>query len=138
MIVTVAELLSKANKSMTEELLNREELNKSIQELWTEVAKKQHNSVFVDAYNQISEVLFPSYNYLPQYLKTFFLYLGSFPPYSDIEIDFLWDRFIAEGFLEPIGKETLNDFISDCWDKLDHQYHLVLNELNPKSWFLTN
>ncbi|XP_042012657.1 putative late blight resistance protein homolog R1A-10 [Salvia splendens] len=138
MIVTVAELLSKANKSMTEVFLNREELNKSIQELWTEVAKKQHNSVFVDAYNQISEVLFPSYNYLPQYLKMFFLYLGSFPPYSDIETDSLWNRFIAEGFLEPIGKETLNDFISDCWEKLDHQYHLVLTEINPKSWFSKN
>ncbi|XP_042017008.1 putative late blight resistance protein homolog R1C-3 isoform X2 [Salvia splendens] len=42
MIVTVAELLSEVDK--TREL-----------EYWTEVAEKQHNSVFVDAYNQISK-----------------------------------------------------------------------------------
>ncbi|XP_057812477.1 probable disease resistance RPP8-like protein 4 isoform X2 [Salvia miltiorrhiza] len=40
-IVTVAELLSKADKTP---------------EYWTEVAYKQHNSLFKDAYNQISEV----------------------------------------------------------------------------------
>ncbi|XP_057812374.1 putative late blight resistance protein homolog R1A-10 isoform X2 [Salvia miltiorrhiza] len=42
MIVTVAELLSKADKTP---------------EYWTEVLVKQHSSVFVDAYNQISEQL---------------------------------------------------------------------------------
>ncbi|XP_057812527.1 putative disease resistance RPP13-like protein 2 [Salvia miltiorrhiza] len=40
MIVTVAELLSKADKTP---------------EYWTEVLFKQHSSVFVDAYNQISK-----------------------------------------------------------------------------------
>ncbi|XP_047965920.1 putative disease resistance RPP13-like protein 2 [Salvia hispanica] len=42
MIVTVAELLSEEDKTP---------------EYWTEVADIQHSSVFVDAYNQISEVL---------------------------------------------------------------------------------
>ncbi|XP_047976107.1 putative late blight resistance protein homolog R1C-3 isoform X2 [Salvia hispanica] len=55
MIVTVAELLTKDNKCIAEELLNKEELNKSIQEYWTEVAEKQYSSVFVEAYNHISE-----------------------------------------------------------------------------------
>lgn len=63
MIVTVANLLSKAEKTL---------------EYWNEVAEKR-NSLFVDAYNAILEVLL-SYNYLPHHLKMFFLYIyGSFP-----------------------------------------------------------
>ncbi|XP_042015924.1 uncharacterized protein LOC121763895 [Salvia splendens] len=40
MIVTVAEFLSKEEKTIS---------------YWTEIAQKQHNSVFVDAYNKILE-----------------------------------------------------------------------------------
>ncbi|XP_047954049.1 disease susceptibility protein LOV1-like [Salvia hispanica] len=109
MIVTVAELLSK--EDMT-------------QPYWTEVVEKQQNSVFVEAYNQISEVLFPNYDYLPQYFKMFFLYVGAFPPYSDIEIHNLFDRLSAEGFLEPIGEQTLEDFMVECLVVLAHKYHL--------------
>ncbi|XP_047956588.1 disease resistance protein RPH8A-like [Salvia hispanica] len=42
MLVTVGELLSKEDKTP---------------EFWTEVAGKKHNSIFVDAYSQISEVI---------------------------------------------------------------------------------
>ncbi|XP_047969159.1 putative late blight resistance protein homolog R1A-4 isoform X3 [Salvia hispanica] len=49
MIVTVADLLRKANKG------TGEEIDKCTQEYWTEVAEKQQSSVFVDAYNQISK-----------------------------------------------------------------------------------
>ncbi|XP_057812530.1 disease resistance protein RPP13-like [Salvia miltiorrhiza] len=63
MIVTVAELLSKVDKTP---------------KYWTEILIKQRSPVFVDAYNQISEVLFPSYDYLPQFLKMISL-CGSFP-----------------------------------------------------------
>ncbi|XP_042013934.1 putative late blight resistance protein homolog R1C-3 [Salvia splendens] len=121
MIVTVAKLLSK--EDMT-------------RQYWTEVAEKQHNSVFVEAYNQISEVLFPSYDYLPQYFKMFFLYLGAFPPYSDIEIHNLFDRLCAEGFLEPTGEQTLEDFMVECLVVLAHKYHLVLLGFDQESWFL--
>ncbi|XP_047953935.1 putative late blight resistance protein homolog R1A-10 [Salvia hispanica] len=137
MIVTVAQLLSEEDKTT---------------EYWTEVADIQHSSVFVDAYNQISEVLFPSYDYLPQYLKMVFLYLGAFPPYSDIEIHNLFHRLCAEGFLEPIeiqtsedfmdslgdfmdGEQTLEDFMAQCSAKLAYWYHLILLESNPESWF---
>ena len=119
MIVTVAELLSKEDKTT---------------QCWTEVAEKQHNAVFMAAYDQISEVLYPSYDYLPQYLKLVFLYLGAFPPYTDIETDFLYDRLIAEGFLE----QNLDDFILNAMGELDVRYHLVQDERNPKSWFSTN
>ncbi|XP_047957070.1 putative late blight resistance protein homolog R1A-10 [Salvia hispanica] len=45
---------------------------------WNDVAERR-NSVFTDAYNQISKVLFPSYDYLPQRLKMPFLFMGVFP-----------------------------------------------------------
>ncbi|XP_042016050.1 putative late blight resistance protein homolog R1C-3 [Salvia splendens] len=123
MIVIVAELLAKEDKTP---------------QYWTHVAQKQHNSVFVNAYNQISEVLFPSYDYLRQYLKMLFLYLGAFPSYSDIETHSLSHRLSAEGFLEPIGKQTLKDFVAEFTRKLARMYHLVLLESNRKSWFSTN
>ncbi|KAL1542541.1 putative late blight resistance protein R1B-12 [Salvia divinorum] len=65
MIVTVADILSKSEH-------NRDPF------YWIEVAERR-NSVFTDAYNQISEVLLPSYDYLPQHLKMPFLFMGVFP-----------------------------------------------------------
>lgn len=47
MVVTIASHLSKTEKTP---------------EYWEDIAKKG-NSVFRDAYDEISEVLFPSYNY---------------------------------------------------------------------------
>ncbi|KAI3473039.1 hypothetical protein Pfo_031047, partial [Paulownia fortunei] len=49
LILTVAELLSKFEKTP---------------EYWNKVAEKE-NSIFMDAYDKISKVLFPSYEYLP-------------------------------------------------------------------------
>ncbi|XP_047969180.1 putative late blight resistance protein homolog R1A-10 [Salvia hispanica] len=120
MIVTVAELLSREEKTT---------------KYWTEVAEKQHNSVFVDAYNQISEVLFPSYDHLPQYLKLFFLYFGSFPPYKNIILERFINLLSAEGFLEPNVKKTSRDYIMECSRQLDRYYHLVLLNSQIGSWF---
>ncbi|XP_047956583.1 disease resistance protein RPP8-like [Salvia hispanica] len=138
MIVTVADLLRKANKS------TREELDKSIQNYWTEVANKQHNSVFVDAYNQISEVFFPSYDYLPQSFKMIFLYLGAFPPYRNINPYYLKWYVSAEGFYEQIGipildkdisEETVEYFLTILVGVLADWYHLLLFDYNLLSWF---
>ncbi|XP_057810280.1 disease resistance protein RPP13-like [Salvia miltiorrhiza] len=107
MIVTVAELLSKADMTP---------------EYWTEVLE-QHSSVFVDAYNKISEVLFPSYDYLPQHLKMLFLYMGAFPPYIDILTPTAPNNLLsAEGFLEPTGEESFEDFFNICLKKLTLRY----------------
>ncbi|XP_057812372.1 disease resistance protein RPP8-like [Salvia miltiorrhiza] len=120
MIVTVAELLSKADKTP---------------EHWTEVLIKQRSSVFVDAYNQISEVLFPSYEYLPQYLKMLFLYMGAFPPYTRINLLILDFVLRADGFFQPIGEEIFYVFWVTCLEKLSLVYHLVLNITGDEYWF---
>ncbi|XP_042014284.1 putative late blight resistance protein homolog R1B-17 isoform X2 [Salvia splendens] len=119
MIVTVADLLSKEDKTP---------------KFWTEVAKKQHNSVFVDAYNQISEVFFPSYEYLDQYLKMLFLYLGAYPSHSDsYKTEFL-HQINAEGFFG----HSLYECLKVCLNVLSDWYHLVLHERNIGSWFSMN
>ncbi|KAL1563087.1 putative late blight resistance protein R1A-10 [Salvia divinorum] len=107
LIVRVAGLLSKAEKTP---------------EYWNEVAEKQ-NSVFVDAYNQMIEVLYPSYEYLPQHLKACFLYMGVFPQKYEIPRSKLINMWIAEGtFLEPSMLEK-------------SEYHAInyLNELTSNS-----
>ncbi|XP_042014281.1 putative late blight resistance protein homolog R1A-10 [Salvia splendens] len=123
MIVTVADLLSKQDKTP---------------KFWTEVAEKQHNSIFVDAYDQIAEVLFPSYEYLDQCLKMFFLYLGAYPSYTDINSKELVHQINAEGFFESYSLQTLSEYMDNCLNMLSHWYNLVLHEQNIGSWFLEN
>ncbi|XP_042014150.1 putative late blight resistance protein homolog R1A-10 [Salvia splendens] len=118
MIVKVSELLSEEDKTT---------------EFWTEVAEKQHNSIFVDAYDQISEVLFPSYDYLPQYWKMIFLYLGAFPPYSKLDLHTIFNLMLAERFLEPFGEKNVVDFGTEIVDSLVFMYHVILCEVNPIS-----
>ncbi|XP_047954086.1 putative late blight resistance protein homolog R1A-4 [Salvia hispanica] len=135
MIVEVAKLLTEANRS------TREELNMSIQEYWTKVAEKQHNPVFEDAYDQISEVFFPSYEYLPQFLKMVFLYLGAYPPYCNINLEYDLFPINAEGFVDKIdnlrehevGNQTMHVFT--CLVELADAYHLLLLDFDRVSWF---
>ncbi|EYU23524.1 hypothetical protein MIMGU_mgv1a025003mg [Erythranthe guttata] len=84
-IVTVADILSKADK-------NPEYLN--------EVAANKKHSVFVDAYDQMSEVLYPSYDYLDQHFKACFLYAGAFPQNYWIHYNDISNLWSAEGFLD--------------------------------------
>ncbi|XP_042015057.1 putative late blight resistance protein homolog R1A-4 [Salvia splendens] len=62
-----------------------------------------------------------------------FLYLGAFPPYVDIKIHNLLRQLIAEGFVEALEKQNLDDFMVDCMVKLSRGYHLVLLESNRQS-----
>ncbi|XP_012854075.1 PREDICTED: putative late blight resistance protein homolog R1C-3 [Erythranthe guttata] len=82
-IVTVADILSKAEKTA---------------KYWSEVAAKKQSSVFVDAYDQMSKVLYPSYDYLDQHLKPCFLYFGAFPQNYPIPWYQLVDLWSAERF----------------------------------------
>ncbi|XP_057789223.1 putative late blight resistance protein homolog R1A-10 [Salvia miltiorrhiza] len=88
-IVTVADILSKSK-------------NRDLK-YWDDVAEMR-NSVFADAYNETSKVLFPSYDYLPQELKTPFLYLGVFPPDYDIPISKLMNMLAIEGWFHKRNK----------------------------------
>ncbi|XP_057808870.1 putative late blight resistance protein homolog R1A-10 [Salvia miltiorrhiza] len=98
-IIKVAELLSKAEITV---------------EYWNEVAADKENSVFMDVYGEISKILVPSYEYLPQRLKPCFLYMGVFPQGYEILRSKLIDMWIAEGFLVPKSGEILEDCGTKC------------------------
>ncbi|KAK6153296.1 hypothetical protein DH2020_012935 [Rehmannia glutinosa] len=119
-IVTVADFLSKPNK---------------IPEYWNKVAKKE-NSVFMDAYDQMSKVLLSSYNYLPHYLKACFLYMGVFPQKYDIPLSKLTMLWTAEGcFLpEPRSKyfKDLEDFLLEHLEEIVGKSLVLVRQWNYK------
>ncbi|XP_034680647.1 putative disease resistance protein At1g50180 [Vitis riparia] len=58
-------------------------------------------------------ILALSYNDLPSYLKPCFLYCGVFPEGSEIKASKLIRLWVAEGFVQKRGKETLEDIAED-------------------------
>ncbi|XP_042011885.1 putative late blight resistance protein homolog R1A-10 isoform X2 [Salvia splendens] len=77
---------------------------------WNEVAEMK-NSVFKDAYNEISKVLLPSYHYLPERLKMPFLFIGVF----------------AQDYYTPISKITLMLKAEGLWDNWDCLRELAID-----------
>ncbi|XP_034709738.1 putative disease resistance protein At1g50180 [Vitis riparia] len=66
-------------------------------------------------------ILALSYNDLPYYLKSCFLYCGIFPEDSEIEASKLIRLWLAEGFIQRRGKETLEDIAEDYMHELIHR-----------------
>lgn len=99
-------------------------------EYWNDVALgKRDNSVFVNAHDEISKALRPSYLILPQHLKVCFLYLGVFCKGYKIPMFKLTNLLIAEGFLEPNTTRTIKDFVEEClYEVVDSS--LVMYKLN--------
>ncbi|EYU17685.1 hypothetical protein MIMGU_mgv1a023037mg [Erythranthe guttata] len=89
-IVTVGEILSKADKTIA---------------YWNEVADDKQHSVYKDAYDQMSNQLYPSYDYLEQHLKACLLYGGAFPQNYAMPLEYLINLWSVEGFLdsEPVS-----------------------------------
>ncbi|KAL8056779.1 hypothetical protein ABFX02_04G140650 [Erythranthe guttata] len=111
-IVTVARLLSKAEKSL---------------DYWNKVAEKQ-NSLFLDAYDKMSELLFPSYNYLPHHLKTLFLYMGVFPEKHQIPYSKIIRLWIVEGFLERNLSKTWEVVADQCLKDLISRSVVIVHQ----------
>ncbi|XP_047954331.1 putative late blight resistance protein homolog R1A-10 isoform X2 [Salvia hispanica] len=89
---------------------------------WNEVAERR-NSVFKDAFDEISKVLFPSYDYLPQRLKMIFLFMGVFPRDYDTPTSKIIIMLMAQGLLSW--------YKSGCTylKELAYDYRLVLRIL---------
>ncbi|KAL1542535.1 putative late blight resistance protein R1A-10 isoform X1 [Salvia divinorum] len=116
-IVTVADILSKSHIKDPN--------------YWDDVAEGR-NSVFTDAYDQISKVLFPSYDYLPQYLKMPFLFMGVCSPHNDLPPSKLISMFSSEGwFLHANEIRSFEVSVWHCLEKLRFNKNLLL--LNRKS-----
>lgn len=119
MIVTVADLLSKADDKSAE--------------YWEKVAESKNSSIFMAAYDKTSEVLFPSYEYLPQHLKPCFLHMGVFPQNYEISQFKLLSMWIAEGFLKLETEETVEKCSQRCLAELTN--HSVVIRCQISSTF---
>ncbi|KAL8524858.1 hypothetical protein ACS0TY_014462 [Phlomoides rotata] len=104
-ILTVANLLSKAEETPAA--------------LWFDVAEKKKHQVFIDAYDQISKVLYPSYKKLGDELKLCFLYMGVFPPNFEIPRCKLINLWVAEEVVKPSAEQTLESRAVKCLQYLD-------------------
>ncbi|KAH6772019.1 hypothetical protein C2S51_010423 [Perilla frutescens var. frutescens] len=84
------------------------------EECWNNVASGKQKSIFLNAHDQISKALLPSYESLPQHLKACFLYLGLFRNDYEIPAYRLTNLWTADGFLEPNSSQTIEDFVTEC------------------------
>ncbi|KAJ4776865.1 Disease resistance family protein [Rhynchospora pubera] len=64
------------------------------------------------------DVLAMSYDDMPYYLKTCFLYLASFPEDYKISSKRLIKMWIAEGFIPCEGRKSMEEIAEDCLEKL--------------------
>ncbi|KAH0775840.1 hypothetical protein KY290_007251 [Solanum tuberosum] len=85
---------------------------------WKKV-EENLNSFFGTVSERCQSILSLSYNYLPQYLKACFLYVGGFPEDREIDVSKLIKLWIAEQFvkarkdkrLEVVAEEYLQELI---------------------------
>ncbi|OVA18811.1 Disease resistance protein [Macleaya cordata] len=68
-----------------------------------------------------SGILALSYYNLPYYLKPCFLYMGLFPEDHEIPASRLFQCWIAEGFVQSRGEETVEDVAEDYMGELIHR-----------------
>ncbi|KAJ4974152.1 hypothetical protein NE237_007326 [Protea cynaroides] len=64
------------------------------------------------------EILALSYDNLPNFLKPCFLYLGLFPEDERINCETLIQLWIAEGFIQKRGEESMEDVAEDYLEEL--------------------
>ncbi|KAK4708054.1 hypothetical protein R3W88_028979 [Solanum pinnatisectum] len=85
---------------------------------WKKV-EENLNSIFGTVSERCESILSLSYNYLPQYLKACFLYVGGYPEDTEIRVSQLIKLWIAEQFvkarsnkrLEVVAEEYLEELI---------------------------
>ncbi|KAH6777725.1 hypothetical protein C2S51_009037 [Perilla frutescens var. frutescens] len=85
---------------------------------WHEIAENVKSVETADQ-EQIEEILSLSYAHLPQYLRPYFLYMGSFPEDEEIRVVKLIRLWVAEGFMKPpIDSESFEKVGEDCLEEL--------------------
>uniref|UniRef100_M1ALF6 Resistance protein PSH-RGH6 n=1 Tax=Solanum tuberosum TaxID=4113 RepID=M1ALF6_SOLTU len=92
-VVAIGGLLSKMSKETSS---------------WENVAEKVESLMTSDTMDCLN-ILSLSYNHLPQYLKTCFLYMGVFAETREIPVWKLIKLWIAEGFVKKVNHKNLED-----------------------------
>ncbi|KAJ0691038.1 putative P-loop containing nucleoside triphosphate hydrolase, leucine-rich repeat domain superfamily [Helianthus annuus] len=78
------------------------------EKFWVEIAKGI-GSYIVGDMNGCIETLTLSYNHLPLHLRACFLYLGGFPENYNFQVPRLLWLWVAEGFIQQAGNQSLED-----------------------------
>ncbi|XP_058068504.1 putative disease resistance protein At1g50180 [Magnolia sinica] len=87
---------------------------------WEKVLRRI-SSQFIDDDSRITRILALSYEDLPHRLKPYFLYFGVFPEDHEFRAKKLIQLWVAEGFVEPTGEETVEEAAEDCLEELVHR-----------------
>ncbi|XP_057801508.1 putative late blight resistance protein homolog R1A-10 isoform X2 [Salvia miltiorrhiza] len=102
-IVVIAGLLSTVSKNPSS---------------WQEIAEKVKSAKTTE-HDQIEEILSLSYVELPQYLRSCFLYMATFPEDDEIHAKKLIRLWVAEGFVKyPSNSESFEKVGEECLDEL--------------------
>ncbi|XP_058112984.1 putative disease resistance protein At1g50180 [Magnolia sinica] len=96
-------------------VLSRKE--KSVNE-WDKVLKRVEWWLHESKEDGILGILALSYHDMPYYLKPCFLYFGAFPEDFEIPVAKLIKMWIAEGFVQRIGEEEVEDVAEDYLNEL--------------------
>ncbi|XP_073121307.1 putative late blight resistance protein homolog R1A-10 [Henckelia pumila] len=81
---------------------------------------------------QCSHILSLSYNYLPQYLKSCFLFMGVFPRNCEIRVSKLTKMWVAEGFLRNVNGQSPEDVAERCVEDLFDRSLILMSEKNSQ------
>ncbi|XP_073124723.1 putative late blight resistance protein homolog R1A-10 [Henckelia pumila] len=111
-VVVIGGLLSKVEKT---------------QIVWQSVAKNVSSLVF-SSDDQCADILRLSYNYLPQYLKPCFLYMGVFPKGHEIHVSKLTKLLVAEGFLRQGEGQFPEEVAQSCVEDLLDRSLLLMSK----------
>ncbi|XP_019153732.1 PREDICTED: putative late blight resistance protein homolog R1B-14 [Ipomoea nil] len=96
-------------------------------ERWEDFAQNFDSTLMEMDSHSVLGILALSYDNLPTYLRTCFLYLGMFPEDSDIHVKKLMKLWVAEGFLEAKMGKSLEELAMDyLYDLIDRNLVLVV------------
>ena len=69
----------------------------------------------------------------------FFLYVGAFPPYKNIDMHYLFYQLSGDGFIAPMGTQSFEKYMAEYLAMLSNWFNLVLyDEFGQLSWFSMN
>ncbi|XP_043687969.1 disease resistance protein PIK6-NP-like [Telopea speciosissima] len=86
-------------------------------DVWTKVVRSARWQLLQGS-TECFEVLDLSYDNLPNQLKPCFLYFGLFPEDCPINCETIIQLWIAEGFIQERGEESMEDVAEDCLEDL--------------------
>ncbi|KAK4436697.1 putative late blight resistance proteinR1A-4 [Sesamum alatum] len=97
-------------------------------EQWKDVAENLASIINLGNHEQCLKILALSYRHLPIHLKPCFLYMATFPEDCEIRISRLIKLWIAEGFVNPVVPNSLEDIAMEYLKELIDRNLLIVRQ----------